>query len=166
MNLDGLELPTSVESLVELYPFEDIALAILRRALPGVAINSRIPPSGEIVFPFILVTRRAPLENWRGDPRFTDVGRIAVGVFTEDPEGFEKAQYISEAVRVALRTAWLEHWSFPDMGSVVRIELRQEPTRSPDWATSAGPVQFADLPGNIHRLEAEYRMQVRRPRQY
>ena len=126
----------------------------------------RIPPPGALEFPFILVHRTRPLENWGGDPRFTDAGRLLVSVFTTDPDGFEKGQHISEAVRIVMRTAWLEKWTFPTLGSVIRIEMKKEPTRSPDWATSAGPVQFADLPANTTRFEAEYLMKVRRPRTY
>lgn len=164
MDYSELGLPQSVTSLVELTPYEDIGLAILRQGLPDIPVQSLIPPPGELQFPFVLVTRARPLENWGGDPRFTDSGRLVISVFTTDPEGQEKAQVISEAIRVVMRTAWLEKWYFPGLGSVIRIELKSEATRSPDWATSAGPVQFADLPSNTHRYEAEYKMIVRKPR--
>ena len=160
-----LDVPIGIKSLVELTPFEDIGLAVLRKGLPEIPVQSLIPPPGALEFPFILVHRTAPLQNWRGDPRFTDAGRLTVSVFVTDPDGIEKAQVISEAVRVIMRQAWLEHWYFPNLGSIIRIELINEATRSPDWATSAGPVQFADLPTNVVRFESEYSMSVRRPRQ-
>ena len=160
----GLDLPQSIVDLAELAPYEDIALAILRRGLPDIPVQSLIPPPGALKFPFILVHRARPLENWGGDPRFTDSGRLTVSVFVTDPDGIEKAQVVSEAVRITMRKAWLEHWFFPELGSVVRIQLKTEATRSPDWATSAGPVQFADLPANVVRFESEYKMLIRKPR--
>ena len=162
MNLNGLGLPLEVTSRVELSAFEDIMLTILRRDFPSIPCFSLIPP--DVTYPFIWVSRRAPLEVWGGHPRFTDRGRVIVSVFAEEPDGIEKAQYVSEAIRVSLRDAWLRHEFFPGLGSIVNLELKSEPTRSPDWATSAGPVQFADLPNNIHRFEAMYTMTVRRPR--
>lgn len=164
MDYSALGLPASVLQRIELTPYEDVALAILRRGLPDIPVQSLIPPPGALEFPFILVHRARPLENWGGDPRFTDSGRLTVSAFTVDPDGLEKGQLISEAVRTVMRQAWLEHWNFPDLGSVIRIELKSEPTRSPDWATSAGPVQFADLPANTTRHEAEYKLKVRKPR--
>lgn len=164
VDFTGLDLPASVTSRVELRPYEDIALAILRAGLPDVPVYSAIPPPGELVFPFILTHRSYGMENWSGDPRFTDSGRVLVSVFAEAPEGIEKAQYISEAIRIVMRDAWLNHVHFPDLGSVIRIEYKSEAKRSPDWATSAGPVQFADLPANITRYESEYKMKIRKPR--
>ena len=161
----ALDVPSSVLALAELTPFEDIALAILRQGLPDIAVQSLIPPPGALEFPFVLVHRARPLENWKGDPRFTDAGRLTVSVFTVAPDAIEKAQMISEAIRVLFRKAWLEHWYVRGLGSIVRIELKTEPNRSPDWATSAGPVQFADLPSNTVRFESEYHMTVRKPRQ-
>lgn len=161
-DLVGIDLPASVRGRIELSPMEDIFLHILRRDFPDIPIHSLIPP--EVVFPFVLIGRRAPLENWSGHPRFIDQGRMLVSVFTEEPNGIEKAQLISEGIRVALRDAWLRHEYVPGLGSIVRIELKSEPSRSPDWATSSGPVQFADLPNAVHRYEATYSVRIRRPR--
>lgn len=166
MDNNDLGLPASITSLAELTPFEDIALAILRKGVPDIPVQSLIPPAGELEFPFILVYRARALENWGGDPRFTDAGRLTVSVFTTDPNGREKGQIVSEAVRVVMRTAWLEHWYFPEYGSINKLIMKVEPTQSPDWATSSGPVQFADLPANTFRHETEYYLTVRKPRKY
>ena len=166
MDYSSLGLPASVAEKIELTPYEDIALAILRLGLPDIPVQSLIPPPGSLEFPFILVHRTRAIGNWNADPRFTDEGMVLVHVFTEEPDALEKGQLISEAVRIVFRQAWLDHWHFPDMGSVSRITLKSEPTKSPDWATSAGPVQFADLPANVTRHESEYEFRIRKPRSY
>jgi hypothetical protein len=154
-------LPASVYDLIENAPVEDVLLALLRRGLPDVPIVSLIsedPPPF-----FILVRRLSSLGDWRGDARFVDSGRFAVHCYTQDPDGDMQAAILSEAARVVLRTAWLEHWVFPGLGSVIEIQMLAEPLRRADWATSSGPVQYADLPVGYWRYEAEYSLQVRKP---
>lgn len=160
--IDPTPLPASVLALIENKPVEDILLAILRRGLPDVPIVSLIaenPPPF-----FVLVRRLSGVGDWDGDPRFTDSGRFFVHTITQDPDGDYKGAILSEAVRVVLRTAWLEHWTFPDLGSVIEIQMHSEPTRKTDWATSAGPVQYADLPTGFWRYESTYSIQIRKPR--
>ena len=158
---DPLDLPQSVLDLVENHPVEDLLLAILRKGLPDLPIVSLIaadPPPH-----FILVRRQTGLGDWRGDPRFTDTGRFVVHTFTQDPDGDTKGALLSEAVRVILRTAWLEHWKFPGLGSVIQIDMKSEPSRKTDWATASGPVQYADLPTGYWRYESVYSIKIRKP---
>lgn len=154
-------LPPSVFALMEMSPVEDILLAILRRGLPDVSFVTLIaddPPAN-----FVLVRRTNGLGGWDGDPRFIDSGRFIVHTFTQDPDGDYKGAVLSEAIRVVLRTAWLEHWSFPELGSVISIQMHQEPSRRTDWATSVGPVQYADLPAGYWRYETTYEIKIRKP---
>jgi hypothetical protein len=157
-----VDLPASIYSLAEHRPIEDFLLRILRRALPEVPVVSLIPEAPPPFF--VLVRRMTGVSLYGGDPRFTDEGRFFVHTFTQDPDGDAKGAILSEAVRVALRTAWLEHWSFPDLGSVISIDLISEPSRKTDWATSAGPVQYADLPNGFWRYESVYTIRTRKPR--
>jgi hypothetical protein len=155
----GTDLPPSVFALVEMSPVEDVLLAILRQGLPDVPIQSLIaddPPPF-----FVLVRRTNGLGDWDGDPRFIDSGRFVVQTFTQDPDGDYKGAILQEAVRVVLRTAWLEHWA-TDTGSVIEITLHQEPSRRTDWATSTGPVQYADLPTGYWRYESTYEIKIRK----
>jgi len=157
----SLDLPQSVFDLVENRPVEDMLLAILRRGLPEVPVVSLIannPPPH-----FILIRRLSGLNEWSGDPRFTDSGRFFVHTFTQDPDGDYKGAVLSEAVRVILRTAWLEHWTIPGQGSVIQIQMLSEPSRKTDWATSSGPVQYADLPNGYWRYESTYSIKIRKP---
>lgn len=160
---DPTPLPDSVLSLVENQPIEDIVLAILRRGLPDVPVHSLIAKDPE---PWFILVRRYPgIGSWTGDPRFTDSGRFFVNTFTQDPNGDWKGAMLSEAVRVVMRTAWFEHWSFPDLGSVVELQMTDEPSRVTDWATSAGgPVQYADLPGGYWRYQSFYEINIRKPK--
>lgn len=155
-------LPASVLALIENEPVEDVLLAILRRGLPDIPVYSLIPlhPPAN----FILIRKLAGIGNWNGDPRFTDTGRFFINTFTQDPDGDYKGAVLSEAVRVVLRNAWLEHWSFPNLGSVIEIEYQAEAGRVSDWATSAGPVQYADLPTGYWRYQSIYTIQIRAPR--
>lgn len=158
-------LPQSVLDLIENNPVEDVLLAILRAGLPDSAVYSSIP---EKTPPHFVLVRRLPgLGEWDGDQRgFVDDGRFAVHAFTQDPDGDWKGAILSEAVRVVLRNAWLNHWNEPDLGSVIRVHMIQEPSRVTDWATSAGPVQYADLPTGYWRYQSTYDIQIRTPRRH
>lgn len=154
-------LPASVTSLVEMTPVEDMLLAILRRGLPDIPVVSLIAEEPPAHF---LLARRAPgFGNWNGDPRFIDAGRFAVHSYTQDPDGDYNGAILSEAARVVLHQAWQEHWSFPGLGTVIAIRMTQEPSRRTDWATSTGPVQYADLPTGYWRYESAYEIKIRKP---
>lgn len=155
-----LDLPESVLSLVEFHPVEDVLLYILRARLPEVPIYSEIP---EVVPNFFVLVRREPDYLQGGDVRFVDAVIVSVQVFVTDPDGDEKGALVSEAVRVSLRDAWLEGDVAPGLGSISRFETHQMPSRRTDWATSTGPVQYADLPTGMWRYEATYELDIRRP---
>ncbi|WP_263729962.1 hypothetical protein [Cellulomonas sp. SG140] len=155
-------LPASVLSRLELSPIEDFMLALLREDFPDIPIYSLIPKTP--TFPFIVVRRGHRMGGWNGDPRFTDAALVELQVFAQDPDGDEAAALISEAVRVALRDAWLSHRVIPGRGSVIEITMTEEPSRVTDWATSSGPVQFADLPSGVWRYETHYLVSIRKER--
>lgn len=158
------DLPASVYALIENKPVEDIVLAILREGLPDIPIYSLIPEATPEHF--ILVRRLTSLGDWEGDPRFTDAGRFVVHAYTADPDGDYKGAVLSEAVRVVLRNAGTgtRKWSDPELGSVISISMTSEPSRQTDWATSSGPVQYADLPTGYWRYESLYSIQIRKAR--
>ena len=162
-DISDLDLPAGVREMIEFMPFEDMLLSLFRRGLPSIKMHTLIPPSDFLEFPFVLARRMQPVGFWNGDPRFLDKGRVAVSVFAEDPNGENKAILISEAIRVMFAKATKERWKFPGISSIVNIRMLQEPNRVADWATATGPVQFADLPGNVWRAEALYDFTVRRP---
>ncbi|WAB08718.1 tail terminator [Streptomyces phage Andris] len=155
-------LPPEIKALAELSPVEDLLLAVLRDGLPGISVQSLI--SKGQTFPFVLIRRDPSFGSWAGDTRFTDSARVAVHTFCQDPNGDEDAAILSEAVRVVLRNAWLNQRVYPGRGHITRVDLSSSPRRATDWATSAGPVQYADLPTGVWRYEAAYDIAIRKPR--
>lgn len=155
-------LPESVRQLAEHVPAEDLALDILRTGLPDIEIVAQIRMDQE--FPCILVRRLPTFIDFGNDERFTQSVDLAVHVYAEDPDGDRDCAIISEAVRVVLRNAWLDHYYNPDLGSVSWFEVLSPARRASDWATASGPVQYADLPSNVWRYESRYRLVVRKPR--
>ncbi|MFF3793780.1 hypothetical protein ACFYXW_27670 [Streptomyces sp. NPDC001981] len=155
-------LPAEIKALAELSPVEDLMLAILRDGLPGIQVRSLI--AKDQTFPLVLVRRDPSFGNWQGDTRFLDAARVAVHVFCQDPDGDEDAAILSEAVRVVIRDAWLSQKVVPSRGHITRVDLASAPRRVTDWATSTGPVQYADLPTGVWRYEATYDIEIRKPR--
>jgi hypothetical protein len=155
-------LPPAIRALAELSPVEDLLLAILRRGLPGIRVNSLIADDQQ--FPLVLVRRAPHLGQWEGDTRFLDQADVVVHTFCADPNGDEDAAILAEAVRVVLRDAWLSNTSVPGRGHISRVEMTSAPRRATDWATATGPVQYADLPTGVWRYESAYRIAIRKPR--
>lgn len=154
-------LPASVLSMVRFLPIEDVLLPILRAGLPDVRCQSLIEASQE--FPMVLVRRLPDFGNQKGDPRFTDVAMVAIHTFAEGVNGDEDAALLGDAVHTVLFNAGQRRDTVPGRGQIVSIEAMQLPRRTADWATSAGPVQYADLPTGVWRYEALYEVEVRRP---
>jgi hypothetical protein len=155
-------VPPHIKALAELSPVEDLMLAVLREGLPGITVKSLISKNQS--FPLVLVRRDPSFGNWSGDTRFLDAARVAVHVFCQDPDGDEDAAILSEAVRVVIRDAWLSQKVVPSRGHITRVDLASAPRRVTDWATSTGPVQYADLPTGVWRYEATYDIEIRKPR--
>lgn len=163
----GLDLPDSVLNAVKNRPAEDVALAILRRGLPGMPIYALIPKSTPDSF---IVVRDVPeLGNPQEVPGLLHQADFTVHCYAQDPEGDEKAALIGDAVVTIMDRAFREHWVLKDpqgndIGSVNKIWCQQYPAREPDWATSSGPVQYADLPTGDWRYEARFRARINTPR--
>lgn len=154
-------LPVSVLSIAEQVPAEDMAIAILRAAFPGFQVVSAIRKNQD--FPCFFVRRLPSFLDVAGDVRFVESMDFAIQTFTIDPDGDRDGAILSEAGRIAFRNAWLNHFYDPALGSVVRMEVLAPPRRVSDWATASGPVQYADLPTNVWRYEARYRLLVHKP---
>ncbi|WP_432006307.1 hypothetical protein [Streptomyces parvus] len=155
-------LPPEIKALAELSPVEDLMLAVLRQGLPGIQVRSLIAKNQ--TFPLVIARRDPSFGIWGGDTRFLDAARVGVNVLCEDPDGDQDAAILSEAVRVVLRDAWLKQAVFPGLGHITRVQLASAPRRQTDWATSTGPVQYADLPTGVWRYESTYDIEIRKPR--
>lgn len=162
-----LGLPRSVASRIEMRPVEDLALAILRDEFPDMTFRSLYPGESES-WPerdgqLILVRRHPSYGTWDGDTRFIDYGMVAVHVLTYGDDADERAALITEAIRIAFRDVHMEQRYYPGLGSLADIWLEEEGVRKSDWATSEGPVQYADLPIGWQRYESRFHLKIRRP---
>lgn len=155
-------IPSYIMAMAEESPAEDLGLDILRTALPGINVVTQV--SRDTTFPLVLVRRTPNFLGNIGDIRFLDSVDLAISTFTQDPDGDRDGAILSGVCKVVLRDAWLKHYNNPAIGSVTFMEVISPPRRVPDWATSTGPVQYADLPSNVWRHEARYRLVVRKPR--
>lgn len=153
------DLPPSILNLIEMSPVEDLLLALLRAALPDTKVQTLIEPKQS--FPFILIRSDGSWGAWEGDERFIDSATIEVHAFCEGINADTDANLISEAVRVILRDS--KNKVIPGKGYIISVEMLNRPKRSPDWATSVGPVQYADLPTGVERWETTYRVTIRKP---
>jgi hypothetical protein len=157
-------LPDSVKALAERTPAEDLALDILRSRLPDIEIVTAIRV--DQTFPVILARQLPNFITFISDERFVASVDLAIHAFAQDPEGDRDAAIISEACRVVLRDAWLNHYDNPALGSVTFFETLSPARQASDWADASGPVQYADLPAGVWRYEARYRLVVRKPRNH
>jgi len=154
-------IPDAIKALAELSPVEDLMLAILRDGLPGINVQSLV--ADDQTFPLVTVRREPSFGGNAADPRFTDAASVVVMTFVSDPDGDEDSAILSEVVRVLLRNAWLDHRVIAGRGHITRIDLSSPPRRVADWATSSGPVQYADLPTGIWRYQATYSLEIKKP---
>lgn len=152
-------LPQSVLDMVEYSPLEDLLLAILRDRIPDINFTATVDLSPTL--PMVLLRRNAESFTWRGHIRFLDSGLVDIHVFTQGAEADKDAALLSEAVRVALRDAWLDQDVIEGIGSMANVELYSSPHYTPDWATGVGPVQYADLPNDYVRYESTYLIAMR-----
>lgn len=155
-----LDLPASVLAKVERSPVEDMILYVLRDKLADVPVFTLIPEDPPDMF--ALVRKDDPIAPSRVDEHALGYADFFINVFATDPAGDIKAALISEAIRVVLRDAWLDKLYVPQRGWIIRTRETSPATRVTDWATSSGPVQYADLPAGFTRYESKFSVKWRR----
>ena len=164
-----MNLPSYVLDMAEYTPSIEVGLAILRDALPGIEVVSLLPDRADAV-PLVLV-RDSPANSVHNRAYGLEVATIEVHVYTADPpseevvagamSGERQGAILSEAIRVAMRDAWLQNRTFPGVATIAKTTQVQRPRRVSDLATAQGPVQYADLPTGYWRHESEYRIAYR-----
>lgn len=160
-----LNIPAALLASVQLQPAQAVFKAILSTAIAPIPVHIALPTNPTL--PFVLVRRLPGMGDWNGDSRgLADVARMAIHVYADGNQGVN-AEYaaltLSEIIRVKLREAWQAQWSDPALGALVKLRMTSEPSRVSDWATSSGPVQYADLPAGTWRYESHYMAVVRPP---
>jgi len=154
-----MALPSSITDLVEIPPVEDLILPVLRARMPDMAFHALIEDAANM--PFVLV-RGGVWGNWSGDERgFYQSTAFTVHTYTSGINGDQEGAQLSEAIRVTMRNAANAQHHVAGVGYLTQARLQTEPRRVPDWATSSGPVQFADLPSEVWRYESLYRVSFR-----
>lgn len=161
------KIPDYIYEMAEYSPSIDVGLAILREAFPDLAaaghIVSLIPNKADNL-PLILV--RDYFDGAQASNFGRDAAPIEVMVFTEDPpldevlegapSGETQGAVLSEAIRVAMRDAWLRKAHYPGVAKIAHIRPLSRARRVTDWETPSGPVQYADLPTGYWRHESAY----------
>lgn len=149
-------------------PPEDILLAIFRpleAEIPGLVVTSRIPDDEDMTTPMILC--RSGTGSWNSDSFQGDETRFVrrfiadIQVFTDDPEGDKKAALLSELAYQRLRTVQRRQIVFPGLGHLAYVRTSTPAHQVPDWATSTGVNQYANLNKGMYRYEAKYGIAVR-----
>lgn len=161
-------LPAYVYEMAEYTPSVEVGLAILRDALPGISVVSLLPDKADAL-PMVLV--RDGVSSRVPPPYGLEIASLEIHVFTMDPPAHEamagtpsgetQGSILSEAVRVAFRDAWANKRIYPGIAAIAKTTQEQRPRRVSDFATSAGPVQYADLPTGYWRHESEFRIAYR-----
>lgn len=160
---DLVALPEGVVLDEEFSPIEDVILPILRDALPdGIYVQSLVDLIQD--FPAVIVRGVDTFGSPGGDERFLDVADFTIDVLVLDPDGDQDAARLSEACRVALSRAWRQRATVSGRGQIVALSRMSRAHRSPDWASSVGPVQYADLPSNLTRYESRFHAAIRKPK--
>lgn len=154
-------LPNSVLSRVEVSPVEDMLLWLLRDAFPEIPVHSLIPNETNDA-DFILARKNHSSGEPKTNETFLHTADIYIDVFTTGPEGDARAALISEAVRVMLRNAWVNNVYIPNRGWVRHVICLEDGSLVSDWATTGGPVQYADLPNEYWRYQSQYQFTWRR----
>ena len=155
-----MALPQEILDLVEMHPVEDLVLALLRKRITSVPVQSQI--YDDQTFPAIVIHRGDMIgEWWGGDPRFIDNARLDVFCFVEGVNADEDGALLSEAVRNALRNSINE--VAPGLGYLTQVTMTSPPRNAADWDTATGPVQYADLPTEVVRYSTTYALSVRKP---
>jgi hypothetical protein len=139
-------------------PLEDLLLPLLRPRLTGISVQSLL--HDDQTFPVVLVRSNGDWGNWSGDRRFIDTAQLNVQVFCDGLNADEDAAILSEAVRVVLIESINK--VVPGWGHIIDVDMVSRPRRVADWASSTGPVQYADLPTQISRYETLYEVVARR----
>lgn len=157
-----MTLPASVTAAIQNPLIEDFAAPVLRQAYSDLTVWTLVPEDFGTDFQSGVLVRKGvgPGMN-NSDPRgFTEEAWLVLDCFAKDPDGDYYAGQLAEAVRVAFRDAWLNQTVINNTW-IARFNMPDEPARKPDFADSAGPVQYANLPQGFWRYQLKLDLIVR-----
>ncbi|MBT2587948.1 hypothetical protein [Arthrobacter sp. ISL-95] len=143
-----------------------LILAILREFFAGQGIHIGTQFTEGMSTPAIIAARERRSGNGEGrtpDDRFIEPAVISINTLTSGLEAMSDGADLQEMCRVALRQAQLKQKVYPGLGHISKIENSTAASRTSDWATSTGVVQYATLPKGVVRFESVFRLLIRPP---
>lgn len=145
-------------------PVEDLALTILRDYFKDADVNVASVFREDMRLPAVVARqdKKSGTSNvYATDPRFNRVSLVSIDVICEGPDADQDAPMLHEAVKDAFMRAWFDQTTVEGVGYIQKIENIGTPSRSSDWATSTGVVQYASLPQGAVRYDNTMRIFIR-----
>lgn len=145
---------------------EDFLMALLRPLqdeMPNLAVETIIEDS--MSAPYLMA--RSDTGGWQNDnvgtadTRFYRRFNAEIQTWTAGPDGDQHGSELQELVRLHIFTCWQNQLVVPGMGHIARFRTFSPAHRVPDWATSTGMNQYANLAKGLYRYEAKYGLAVR-----
>jgi hypothetical protein len=145
-------------------PVEDLALGILKPFFEGTGVNVQATFTEDMHLPIIVARqdrKSGGSTHYADDARFMKPALLSVDTITGGPNADEDGAHLQEAVRIALHEAWFKQIVVPGVGYIAKIENSGNASRTSDWATSTGVVQYASLPKGAIRYDNTFRLYLR-----
>lgn len=157
-----MTLPKSITDSAYGIPIaEDVGLGLLRDALPDMDFTPLI--SQDRVPPYVLIRADIFPARFGVDQRFQYEIYLTCESFTRGINADIEGIVILNAVTQALQRLATKNTPIYDgLGWLNEVEVIDLPARRSDWATSEGPVQYADLPQDYVRCISSYRLLIKR----
>lgn len=143
---------------------EDIARAILIPFFEGMGVYVATVFEEGMPLPVVVARqerRSGTSTHFVADNRFLMPALLSIDTLTTGLDADQDGADLQEAARIAIHEAWQAQVVIPGAGYIAQIENSTKPSRVSDWATSTGPVQYASLPRQVIRYEANYRLLMR-----
>ena len=145
----GMQAFASSSSLIMglLKPLEDL--------VPNLKVRSLIEPnfSPPYVFARAIVGAWSTNSFGTDDRRFLQGRLLDVQAFTEGPDGDTSADALLELCWQQLWSAKVNGTKVPGVGYITYLRTVTPPRRVPDWASSTGVQQYANLPKGYTRYQ-------------
>lgn len=146
---------------------DEIFVGVLKRYFAGQAIEVATIYQEGMTLPMV-ETRRERRSGTMGlgtkDERFLRSAVMVVNCLVSGINAEQEAEQLSEACYNALLEAMVNQIVIPGKGHISDIKNSSTIASEPDWATSTGSVQYAQLPKGTVRYETIYRVLFRPPR--
>lgn len=148
------------------YSPEDLLLGIIRpleEDIPGLTVSTIIQDD----FPTPYVMCRSDTGSWDSDTagsadrRFMRRFTADIQTWVDGTEADTRNGWLQEIVYLRLYTAWSRQIIVPGVGHIAKLRVSSPAHEVPDWATSTGVNQYAQLPKGMLRYQAKYRVWVR-----